>query len=312
MTVQAATQQPAPHSALRGLVARHPVATFLVLAYTVYYAMAYASVRLPMLIRNDILPFNMPLIAPLGHIFASAVPAFLVVAAMHGRAGVRDLAQRCLRWRVGARWYLVALLGLPIGVLVCASAIFGLAPLHALLDKWLLLFTVVVPQLLLMAVFSNGPEEIGWMGFLQARLQERHGPLKASLIVTLPFALWHLGDVMLEFGFTLAQLPLALGVVALLGIAQFFGRVVMMWLYNTTNRSVLLVGVFHSCFDATVSEAGFAGAFIPAKTAVLIGSGVVALAAVLIVVFTRGRLAYRPDQAALQLDRALPRRPAGA
>src|SRR3982751_96878 len=110
MTVQAATQQPAPHSALRGLVARHPVATFLVLAYTVYYAMAYASVRLPMLIRNDILPFNMHLSAPLGHIFASAIPAFLVVAAMHGRAGVRDLAHRCLRWRVGARWYLVALL----------------------------------------------------------------------------------------------------------------------------------------------------------------------------------------------------------
>jgi membrane protease YdiL (CAAX protease family) len=106
---------------------------------------------------------------------------------MHGRAGVRDLTRRCLRWRVRPQWYLFALLGVPIGVLVCASAVFGLAGLYALVAQWPLLVTVVVPQLLLFIVFSNGPEEIGWMGFLQARLQERHGP-EGQPIVTLPCA----------------------------------------------------------------------------------------------------------------------------
>src|SRR3989442_224371 len=289
MSTRPMTQQPPPHSALRRLVARHPVAAFLVMVYAVNIAIALPAVRtyLPSL------PFYL-VQSMLGHILGSAVPAFLVIAAMHGRAGVRDLTRRCLRWRVGPQWYLVALLGVPIGV-VCASAIFGLAGLHALLTQWPLLVTVVVPQLLLFIVFSNGPEEIGWMGFLQARLQERHGPLKASLIVTLPFALYHLPGLMVDEGFGLAQLPLALGELGVIAILQLFGRIVMMWLYNNTNRSVLLVGMFHSSFDATTAKFGLT--FIPDYTTGVvpyIASGVVAVTAVLIVVFTRGRLSYKP------------------
>src|SRR5712692_1906069 len=250
MSTPTATQQPAPHSALRRLVARHPVAAFLVMVYAVNIAVELP----PVLTRPDILPFALRPDALLGHIFGSAVPAFLVIAAMHGRAGVRDLTRRCLRWRVRPQWYLFVLLGVPIGALLCASAIFGLAGLHALVAQWPLLVTVVVPQLLLFIVFSNGPEEIGWMGFLQARLQERHGPLKASLIVTLPFALYHLPGLMVDGGFGLAQLPLALGELGILAILQLFGRVVIMWLYNNTNRSVLLVGMFHSAFDVTTQR----------------------------------------------------------
>jgi len=123
MSTSTATQQPAPHSALRRLVARHPVAAFLVIAYSVESASAllrtYGDIRLP---------FVHSLWESLGTIFGVALSAFLVIAAAEGRAGVRDLAQRSLRWRVGARWYLVALLGLPIATLLCASVFFGLAP----------------------------------------------------------------------------------------------------------------------------------------------------------------------------------------
>ena len=276
MSTPTAIQQPAPHSALRRLVARHPVAAFLVMVYAVNIAIALPAVRtyLPSL------PFHL-VQSMLGHILGSAVPAFLVIAAMHGRAGVRP------------QWYLFALLGIPIGVL--ASAILGLAGLRALVAQWPLLVTVAVPQLLLFIVLSNGPEEIGWMGFLQARLQEQHGPLKASLIVTLPFALYHLPGLMVDEGFGLAQLHLALAELGVIAIFQLFGRVVMMWLYNNTNHSVLLVGMFHSAFDVTTQREF--GAFIPAPagTGTLIASGVVAVAAVLIVVFTRGRLSYKPE-----------------
>ena len=290
MSTRSTTLRPAPHSALRRLVARHPVAAFLVMVYAVNIVVLLP----PVLTRHDIWPFGQALSDPLGHIFGSAVPAFLVIAAMHGRAGVRDLTRRCLRWRVHPQWYLFALLGVPIGV-VCASAIFGLAGLYALVGQWPLLVTVVVPQLLLFIVFSNGPEEIGWMGFMQARLQERCGPLLASVIVTLPFALYHLPGLMVDEGLSLAQLPLALALLAALAILQLFGRVVMMWLYNNTNRSVLLVGMFHSSFDATTAK--FGRTFIPDATAgaaTYIASGVVAVAAILIVVFTRGRLSYKP------------------
>src|SRR5438876_5408855 len=289
MSTRSTTQHPAPHSALRRLVARHPVAAFLVMVDAVNILV----VRPPVLTRHDIWPFGQALSDPLGHIFGSAVPAFLVIAAMHGRAGVRDLARRCLRWRVGPQWYLFALISVPVGVVVCASAIFGLAPLHALLDQWPLLFPVVVPQLLLFIVFSNVAEEIGWTGFLQARLQERHGPLKASVIVTLPFALFHLPSLMVDEGLSLAQLPLVLGLLGILAILQLFGRIVIMWLYNNTNRSVLLVGLFHSSYNVTTQSfsafipGGTSSGFVPATI-------VVTVAAVLIVIFTRGRLSYKP------------------
>jgi membrane protease YdiL (CAAX protease family) len=294
MSAPPATRQPAPRSALRRLVARHPVAAFLVMAYTFICLVALPPVRA----HTDILPFDKPFWESLSSIFGVALPAFLVVAAAHGRVGVRDLARRSLRWRVGLRWYLGALFGVPVATLLCASVLFGLAPLNALMEKWELLFTAVLPQLLLSIVFFNLAEEIGFMGFLQASLQEGYGPLKASLIVTVPFALWHLPSVMVDGGLGFAQLHIALAYLGVLAVLQLFGRVVMMWLYNSTGYSVLLVGLFHSSFDATTAQNGFAGEFIPepAATGLLIPSAVVAVAAVFIVVLTKGRLSYRPDR----------------
>jgi len=277
-------------------VARHPVAAFLVMVYAVICVVALPPVRT----QTDILPFNKPFWESLGTIFGVALPAFLVVAAVHGRAGVRDLARRSLRWRVGVRWYLFALFGVPVATLLCASALFGLVPLTALVEKRELLFTVVLPQLLLSIVFFNLAEEIGFMGFLQAGLQDRYGPLKASVIVTVPFALWHLPSLMVDSGLGLAQLHIALGFLGILAILQMFARIVMIWFYNNAGYSVLLVGLFHSSFNATTAQNGFAGEFIPqpAATGLLIPSAVVAVAAVLIIIFTRGRLSYRPERPA--------------
>ncbi len=99
MSTPTATQQPAPHSALRRLVARHPVAAFLVMVYAVNIAVVLP----PVLTRHDIWPFGQALSDPLGHIFGSAVPAFLVIAAMHGRAGVRVGWHRCTSFRTSGR-----------------------------------------------------------------------------------------------------------------------------------------------------------------------------------------------------------------
>ena len=299
MFVPAAARRSAPHhSALRRLVARHPVVSFLVMVYTVSSAVALV----PVLTRRDILPFDLALYDSLAPIFGVALPAFIVMAATGGKDGVRDLARRCLRWRVGVRWYLFALFSVPLAVVLCASAVFGLALLDVLVEKWALLFTAVLPQLLFLILFFIVAEEVGWMGFLQARLQDRYGPLKASLIVTLPFALYHLPTLMVENGLGLAQLHIALGFLGILAVLQMFGRIVIMWLYNNTGYSVLLVGLFHSSFDATTSAFGRTFA-VPgaAGTAFLSGfvipSAVVAVFAVLVIVFTRGRLSYRPERA---------------
>ena len=178
-----------------------------------------------------------------------------------------------------------------VSVLI-ASVFYGLAPLNALVDKWPLLFTLILPDLLVRIVFLNLLEEIGWLGFLQARLQDEYGPWKACFLVEVPFALWHLPGLIGDTG---GQLSLALVLLGVFAIFQLCGRFVNMWLYNNTNRSVLLVGLFHATYNTTVNR--FAGEFIPvpAEPWFFIVGSVVAVAAVLLLIFTRGRLSYTPN-----------------
>ena len=290
MSTSTTIQQSTFPSVLRRLVARHPVATFLIMAFTVSITIAFVRLRT----NGDIdqSPSYQYLVGFLEHLFSVALPAFLVVAAIHGKAGVRDLARRSLRWRVGARWYLIALFGLPIVSVLCASVIYGVAPLNAFVDNWQLLFTLILPSLLIRIVFLNTIEEIGWLGFLQARLQDQYGPWKACLLVEIPFALWHLPGLLGDTG---GQISLALILTGVFAIFQLCGRFVNMWLYNNTNRSVLLAGMFHATYNTTVNT--YAGQVIPvpAEPWFFIVSGVVAVAAVLIVSFTRGQLSYKPD-----------------
>jgi CAAX protease family protein len=285
-TIQPRAGRAASRSSTRQLVARHPVATFLIACY----ALNWLVVLPPLRVRGG-LPFQLGLWESLGSILGVALLAFLVVAASGGRAGVRDLAGRCLRWRVGVRWYLVALVAPPVALPLGAAVLFGAAPLRALFHQWALLPTGFLPRLLVGIVLFNVAEEIGWMGFLQARWQDRYGPLKACLLVTIPFALFHLPVLFVDEG-----LALALAWLPALAVVHLAARVVMAWLYNSTGRSVLLVGLFHSSFDAAVWYAKRITPG-PAGTATYVGFAIVLAAAVVLVVATRGRLSYRPSPA---------------
>jgi len=105
----------------------------------------------PLLTRRDVLPFGQAPYDWLVHILGSAVPAFLVTAALHGSEGVRDLAARCLRWRVAVRWLVFALLGMPVAMLLYATAVYGAVPLTALAARWTLVFTQVLPLLVVLS-----------------------------------------------------------------------------------------------------------------------------------------------------------------
>jgi membrane protease YdiL (CAAX protease family) len=300
MSTPTAAQQSSSPSTLTRLVAGHPVATFLIMAYTV--SIAIAVVRLRTNGDIDQSPSSQYLIGFLEHLFSVALPAFLVVAVLHGKDGMRDLARRSLRWRVGARWYLIALLGLPIGSVLCASVIYGVAPLNALVNRWQLLFTLILPSLLIRIVFLNTIEEIGWLGFLQARFQDQYGPWKACLLVEIPFALWHLPGLLGDTG---GQISLALMLGSVFAVFQLCGRFVNMWLYNSSNRSVLLAALFHANFNTTINVYADNLIPVPAEPWFFIVSSVLAAAALLIVIFTRGRLSYKPDVSQIAQSRIL-------
>jgi uncharacterized protein len=276
-------------SGVRRLIARHPVATFLLLAVSMSAVVAV----IPALTRPGVLPSGLALYDLLGPLLASALPAFVVVAAIGGRTGVRELVARCFRWRVRLRWYAFALLSVPAAVLVVTVLFYGHRMFDVVVDRWPLIFTATLPRLLMLIVCIVA-EEVGFLGFLQARWQRRFSPLTATALVTLPFAAYHLPGTMVVNGFGLAQLHVALAYVAVIGVLQLFGRVVITWIYNATGASVLLAALWHASFDVTTTAFSHTFALPAVANAAITGfwipSGVTVAFAVAVAVLTRGRL----------------------
>jgi uncharacterized protein len=309
-----ADRRPGHHSGLRGLVASHPVVAFLVLAF----GFGWTSL-IPILLAENgfgVLPVELPLtvVQSLATIVGLALPAFLITAATGGKEGVRDLLKRLLRWRVGLHWYLLVFFGLPMGVLLAAIVLHGAAPLGALARNWELLFTVFLPGVVLPFLHTNLWEELGWTGFLQSTLQDRRGPLLASLIVVPFFALFHVparfvAGWIVDDHTPLAQVPaVAVGYFVSTAIVAVFLRVLIMWIYNGSGRSVIVVGLFHSAFNVTIGNQVMPELLsLPASETSLMCLGVLAVLAVAVVVFTRGRLAYQAQPAGAAGVAAQPR-----
>jgi membrane protease YdiL (CAAX protease family) len=251
-------------------LARHPIAWFLAISIGVSLAAALTT----LVADIELTRFDLPLYGSVGTFLGVGVAAFVVTAAADGREGVDDLVRRCLRWRVPVRWYLLALFGVPVATTLLAVLFFGreglASPSTAL---------AVFVLFLLQFVFFNYVEEIGWTGFFQDRLRDRYSPLKLSAVVAFPWAVWHMPDYLADEGWTLAALAVAPVFLVYETILLFFARVLIVWLYEGAGRSVLIVGIFHASFDATITK--LSREIIPASDAVrfLIVTGVIVLGA---------------------------------
>jgi membrane protease YdiL (CAAX protease family) len=196
-------------------------------------------------------------------------------------------------WRVGLGWYLFVLLGIP-AILVLSTIVLpgALASFQAsAVPSTMFLYVVAGPVFL----FAGGPvfEEIGWRGFAFPRLQRLHGPLVGSLVLGALWGLWHLPLFLIPSWDT----PHG----SLLDVALFVTwavstTIVITWVFNNTKGSVLLAILAHGSINsAAVAVYGLfpAPAVTGSITNVVVGFGVAAL---LVVVLTRGRLGYHQDE----------------
>src|SRR5215212_10102076 len=164
-------------SRLPNVAKRHPLVTFFVLAYALTW---WAS------ILYAVYPNPFP-VFPYGPFLA----AVIVLALTTGKTGVKDLLRRLVLWRMGLRWYAVALL-LPVALALAAvylNVLLGAsAPSLEELGSWPSLL-VLFPLTLLV----GGPlgEVAGLSGFAPPRLQTGRAALPASLILGALIALWH-------------------------------------------------------------------------------------------------------------------------
>jgi membrane protease YdiL (CAAX protease family) len=216
--------------------------------------------------------------------------AFIMTATTEGRAGVRKLLGRYVLWRVGLRWYVIALLGVPlvmlVGVMIYSMELPNLAALGG--PSYLLSY---LASFALVTVFG-GPllEEGGWRGFALPGMERLHGPLLASLILGVLWGLWHLPEFWLP-SWTAAMGGGGILNIILFTISDIALTILITWVFNNTRASVLLAILVHASLD---TFGGTLAAIFPAKASAsqfpyLISFGVVA---VVLIVVTRGRLSY--------------------
>jgi uncharacterized protein len=264
---------------MTSMIGRHPVASFLVAAYAIFWLS-----WLPVLFLGA----SPRLFSAIGAIVGLALPAFLVTAATEGRVGVRDLLRRALRWRVGIGWYLLAALAIPVGALLLAALFLGPAPLQAFGENWPRLFTAYLPQLLLALVTIQFFEELGWAGFVQHRLQARHGALKASLLVALAFAFLHL-PTYLRAPISGQSVVRDLSVLAIVLPFAVAFRILITFAYNRTAYAVLIAAITHASFNEA-SE--IIAPSVPGGLGQVVAFASVAVGALLAALLSRGRLGF--------------------
>jgi uncharacterized protein len=120
MATSAPVQPAAPH---QGVLARYPLVSFFVMAYAFSWI-----VWSPWVLGEDganVLPpaLSVPssaarLLVAAGILAGPTLTAFIMTATTEGREGVRRLLGRLVLWRVGLRWYLFALIGVPLIMLL--------------------------------------------------------------------------------------------------------------------------------------------------------------------------------------------------
>jgi membrane protease YdiL (CAAX protease family) len=204
----------------RNPIKQYPLIAFFVLAYAVAWAFV-----------------------PFGSFgaFGPLVAALIVIPLTRGRAGLKELGARMIRWRVGWVWYAVAL-GMPLAVHLATAGLTvasggAVAPLTmSSVTTFLLVFAVRLVNP------TDGPlgEEPGWRGFALPGLQERYSPLLSTAILALLVAGWHVPLFFLEEG-GLQPSVLVGGLVGTVAVTFWYA-----WLFNRTGGSVLLVLVAHS------------------------------------------------------------------
>jgi membrane protease YdiL (CAAX protease family) len=221
---------------LVSLIRRYPLITFFVLACALSWW--------PWILYSfDLLPN--PIVG-----FGPFLAALVVLALTEGKSGVGRLVRRMVRWRVGLRWYAVALL-LPILVTLTAAALnvflLGAQPTSSVaeLGGWSTFLQTFFLWLLIPGL-SGTWEEPGFRGYALPRLQVGRSALLASLILGVLWAFWHLPfvatgeDIWVDaFLFPIIWSP------------------VYAWLFNNASGSVLIVMLFHN-MNNTFSS-GFVG-----------------------------------------------------
>ncbi len=179
-----------------------------------------------------------------------SVSAVITVFAFDGRPAVAELLSRVALWRVPWRWYLFALLLVPLSDLVARLLFSQISPNAIALDwsnaRALLL---VVPFAFVSGALT---EELGWRGFLQPSLRKHLGIFATGIVIGLVWALWHTPLFFTQVGsFVSGTGPSAQAVLFYLAFSVLLSWC-MAWQGEFTKHSVFIAYLFHVSLNLAI------------------------------------------------------------
>jgi len=273
---QQALDSPDGSTGIRGWAARRPLTAFLLLVFGV----GWPLMSVPALSAHGVLPGgDLPAeVWILATVFLVMLPAAMWVTwASEGRRGVQSMLRRSFRWRFGAGWWALVLLALPLvtlGVGLITGRSLQASNVVSLLASEILALVIAV-------VVINLWEETVWAGFLQTRLERRHGLAGAAGLTSIAFAGIH---VPLGFVGDFSATSVAVGFAVLLAVSVLI-RLLVGVMLRAAADSLLAVGVLHAVWNTSNNEGGVADSLlsggqptVPAVIAAALLTGAVAIA----------------------------------
>jgi membrane protease YdiL (CAAX protease family) len=205
-------------NSVTSIVKRYPLATFFVLTYIFsWWGWLIGLGQIPL---------------------GPGVAALIVVPLTSGKAGLKEWASRIVRWRVGLKWYAVALL-LPMALSVAAVSLNVLMGAPGLTFAHLAQWPDLLVEILFVFFVIALGEEPGWRGYALPRLQEGRSALSATLILAVFGVIWHV-PLFLTGDSPWSNIPIIVA-----------GYIFFTWLFNNTRGSVLIAMVLHTSQNAS-------------------------------------------------------------
>jgi membrane protease YdiL (CAAX protease family) len=236
---------------IKTFIKRHPVLSYFALAFAISWGAILIAVGLgpggfsatPQQFQISV-PYAVPAM-----ILGPGVAGIFMTGLLYGRAGLSEFRSRLLKWRVGARWYAVALLTAPFSIMAALLALSLVSPGY--LPR--IFTTGDRPALLLMGVavglMAGIFEELDWTGFaVPTLLGLRYGVLGTGLMVGVLWGAWHLPINFWASGVTAGEIspavfaPLWLLTILVGSLVAY--RVLMVWVYDRT-ESLLVAMLMH-------------------------------------------------------------------
>ncbi|MGE7633628.1 CPBP family intramembrane glutamic endopeptidase [Bacillus paramycoides] len=276
---------------LRWYLESFPLTSFFVMAYLFSWVVLIPFILsqwgiFPKTKAFDIFFFANAFVGPM-------LAAYIMFRTLEGKESWKKVRKSIISIKVGLKWYLFTLIVIPaamfLGMIILNG---GIPTLDGLTSKFYVTYLISF-----VAIFFLGgplPEEIGWRGFALPRLQSKFGPLKASLLLTVLWAFWHLPHFLTAAqrggpGSDLSLLYFHLPIFILLCLPI---SIILTWVYNCHHGNLFIVMLVHASVNtfSLVQTHSTNPVLKNSDLFVVIGLGIVAL---LILIFTRGNLGYK-------------------